>query len=77
MANIIAFVTLVSSMTGLAYLISRKVPALLNVPKQSDGSLVETFKNGVEDSTVFKWFSSRGAMAATFAPTGPALQTHG
>ncbi|MDP2637209.1 MAG: hypothetical protein Q8P03_01200 [bacterium] len=58
MANIIAFITLVSSITGLAYLISRKVPALLSVSTQSDESLVATLKNGVEDSTVFKWFTS-------------------
>ncbi len=58
MTNTIALVTLVSSLGGIVYLIGRKVSLLLSVPAETDESLMNTLKNGVGDSKVFKWFSS-------------------
>lgn len=46
MMNTIAFITLLSSLAGLVYMIGRKVPLLLNVPVEA------------EETKVFKWFSS-------------------
>ena len=58
MATTIAFVTLVSSLACIVFMIGRKMPLLLNAVAETDESLMSTLKNGVEDSKVFKWFSS-------------------